>query len=175
MEQGALISKLNKMIPGAVLEARPFGRSKTLSVWVETRSLYQVCLALKAESEMAFDMLENLSVVELDNALVASYFLRSTQTGNALIIRTSMAMPPAQAMVDMPSVRQVWVMAQPYEREIAELFGVRFKEDGKGEATESSRILPDGWTGYPLRKKYAFPTTVQGITHHRLPTRRGNA
>jgi len=175
VEQGALISKLNKMIPGAVLEAGPFGRSKTLAVWVETRFLLQICQAVRADEELSLDILENLSVMELDQALVATYFLRSMRTGQCLIIRSSAAMPDPLSWVDMPSVRRVWPMARPFEREIAELFGIQFKTEGTGESRAVFRILPEGWAGFPLRKKYVFPSVVQGITHSRLPTKRYDA
>jgi len=184
MELGALLSKLKETAPGAVLQKQPFGRSggqPVMSVWIETRAILDVAKVLSSGELMggagswALDWLENFSVMQLDEALVASWFLRSTKnTEETLILRGSVVPSALNELVELPSVSGVWPMADPFEREAAELFGIRFTTANHGIRHWSTRLLPEGWRGFPLRKGYIFPTEVFGILHSRpLPSATG--
>jgi NADH-quinone oxidoreductase subunit C len=63
-------------------------------------------------------------------------------------IRLRVLVDEASASVD--SITTVWPSANYYEREVFDLFGVRFDEH-----PNLRRILmPDDWVGHPLRKDY---------------------
>ena len=59
------------------------------------------------------------------------------------------------AMVDeadaaIGSITPVWAGANYYEREVFDLFGIRFE----GHPNLRRILMPDEWAGYPLRKDY---------------------
>jgi NADH:ubiquinone oxidoreductase subunit C len=167
VDKNPLISKLNKLVPGAVLETRRFGRSGMISIWIETQTLQQIARTLKSDPELHLDWLENLSVVEFEGILVASYFVRSTITPHHYVLRASAVPSSPEAEVLFPSVREIWPMAIPMEEEAQEMFGIRFQVDESQQDEVQARRLPENWSGYPLRKSYVFPKEVFGITHSR--------
>ncbi len=59
-------------------------------------------------------------------------------------------MPVESTRPVVDSIISVWPAANFYEREIFDLFGVRF-----GEHPNMRRIMmPEDWEGHPLRKDY---------------------
>ena len=53
---------------------------------------------------------------------------------------------------NVPSVVSIWATANWLEREVYDMFGIRF--DGHPDLKRI--LLPDGWKGYPLRKDYGI-------------------
>lgn len=52
----------------------------------------------------------------------------------------------------VPTLKHIFLGAEYPEREIQDLFGIRF--EGNSEAPGTRFMLPDDWIGYPLRKEY---------------------
>lgn len=167
MDKNSLLSKLNKLIPGAVLETRGFGRSGLISIWIEVQSIPKVALFLKNDAELKLDYLENLSVVEFEDVLVLSYFVRSTVNNQSLLLRGSVVPPSKEAVVSFPSVTHVWPMGEYFEDEASEMFGIKFKFEEETSTLSQSTLLPENWKGFPLRKSYQFPTEIFGLEHER--------
>lgn len=170
MDKNTLIEQLNKAVPRSILDVRRFGRSEILSIWVETESIDLLASTLKSHLDLQLDWLENLSVIELEGALVITYFLRSFSKDTQLIIRSSVVPPSPQEYVIVPSIRKIWSMGQPMEDEAEEMFGIRFQEKlglRSSQEQPKQKLMPEGWQGFPLRKSYSFPQEFYGISHFR--------
>ena len=63
-------------------------------------------------------------------------------------IRVRVLVSEADAAID--SITTVWPAANFYEREVFDLFGVRFN----GHPDLRRIMMPDDWKGHPLRKDY---------------------
>ena len=59
----------------------------------------------------------------------------------------------------VPSVEQIWRIADWFEREIYDMYGIEFE----GHRDLRRILLPSDWEGFPLRKDYKFPETYNGI------------
>ena len=55
-----------------------------------------------------------------------------------------------EANPSLPSITPIWPSANYYEREVFDLFGIDFKE----HPNQRRILMPDDWTGNPLRKDY---------------------
>jgi NADH-quinone oxidoreductase subunit C len=63
-------------------------------------------------------------------------------------IRLRVLVPEAEPSID--SITPVWPSANYYEREVFDLFGIRFE----GHPNLRRILMPDEWVGHPLRKDY---------------------
>jgi NADH:ubiquinone oxidoreductase subunit C len=154
VEANAILSKLEKAAPGKVLESGRFGRSELLSVWIESTSVHAFAKAVTEEPSLKLQWLENLSVAEVGDSLVVSWFLRSRETQAQLVIRSSVVVTSEKEAVELVSVCDIWPMATPLENEAAQLFGIRFK-NASGETIETCRTLLTDDSGFPMRKSYS--------------------
>jgi len=64
------------------------------------------------------------------------------------VIRLTVLVDEADPSVD--SITPVWPGANYYEREVFDLFGIRFE----GHPNLRRIMMPDEWVGHPLRKDY---------------------
>ncbi len=165
METAALLSKLNQVAPGLIFEKQAFGRANLMSVWIEAKSVVKFARIVCDEAALRMTWLENLSAMQLEDAFVLSYFVRSHKTDAELVFRVSIAPDSETDWVDIESVAEVWPMAREFELEIRDLFGVRFVDPIEEPAVRGRTLLPEGWRGFPLRKSYIFPTEVDGVPH----------
>lgn len=110
---------------------------------VEPAELRAEMERLKAEG---MDFLECLTGVDwMEEGLGCIYTLTSTATGKMVHIQT--------ATLDrenplLPSVSDLWAVANIYEREVFDFYGIRFT----GHPDMRRVFLREDWVGYPFRK-----------------------
>ena len=73
--------------------------------------------------------------------------------------RLRLRVPVDEANPEVPTVSDVWPSATHAEREVWDLFGIRFS----GHPNLTRILLPDDWVGHPLRKDYPLQGPRAGL------------
>ncbi len=130
-------------VPSAV-----FDRNE-LTIVITRPFLRDACSFLKDDPELRYNFLCDVTAVDWypnEPRFHVVYHLLSIPRRARLRLKVLLA--GDDAIVD--SVTPVWPSANFYEREIFDLFGIRFNEH-----PYLRRILmPENWEGHPLRKDY---------------------
>ena len=141
MTNDELKIKLSEVLPSVAYEE--VGQWLTLNVgpidWLPFAK------QLRHLPELNFDYLFCLTCIDWKTHLTMVYHLESTQYRHTIVVKSKLERTDAE----IESVSKIWKTAEFHEREVYELFGVRFLNH------EDLRllILPDGWEGKnPLRK-----------------------
>jgi NADH-quinone oxidoreductase subunit C len=146
-EQNPVVEKLREWDPEAVSEATQFRGQWT--VVVPKQHLRRVAEYLQAEPGLEFNFLSDVSAVDrlpAEPRFELNYQLLSIPMRQRLCLRVWLR--GAEPVVD--SVTPVYPTANWHEREIYDLFGVRFS----GHPDLRRILMPEDWEGYPLRKDY---------------------
>jgi NADH-quinone oxidoreductase subunit C len=105
--------------------------------------------AAKIVRDAGYNFLEDVTAVDwypVEPRFQVSYHILSHGLKKRLRLRVFV--PSDDPVID--SITPVWPSANFYEREVYDLFGVRFA----GHPNLRRIMLPDEWEGHPLRKDY---------------------
>lgn len=131
----------------AAVEGAKFDRHE-LTVWIERTAIRDACVALK-NSGLKFDALSDVTCVDWypkAPRFEVVYHLFSTASKKRLRLKVKLS--DADTSVD--SLTPIWPSANFFEREVFDLFGIRFNEHPNLKRI----MMPEGWDGHPLRKDY---------------------
>jgi NADH-quinone oxidoreductase subunit C len=129
----------------AVVEQVRFRDEVTLVVARE-----RILWTLSSAQAVQFAQLTDLTAIDRHPAAPryeVVYLLTAIGTPFARV-RFKVRLPDGDAMV--PSATTLWPAANWLEREVFDMFGIRF--DGHPDLRRI--LMPDDWEGYPLRKDY---------------------
>ena len=106
---------------------------------------------IKTYSELKFDSCQCITGIDLgiEEGLEVRYNFHSMKLKHKIEIRIAVE----RKRPSVPSVEQVWRGADWLEREVYDMYGIRFK----GHRDLRRMLLPDDWKGWPLRKDYKTP------------------
>lgn len=108
---------------------------------------------LKQHPETQMDYLFCLTAADRKDGLHVFYHLTSADLGQPMVLRVVIT---DKADPVVPTVSGIWKAAEFYEREVFDLFGIRFSNH-----PDLRRIfLDDDWKGFPLRKDYKDAFTL---------------
>ena len=130
-------------------------------VYVHPEAVAEVCLFMKEHSSLAFDSLMCLSGVDYkgskgeEDRLEVVYHLFSMQHRHKFVLKIQLP----RENPSVPTVENVWAIANWHEREAYDMFGIQFR----GHSDFRRILCPDDWEGYPLRKDYEQPETYLGM------------
>lgn len=143
----AVAERLRAWDAAALSEVTEFRGEVTLVVPRE--HLLRVCTFLQSEPGLEFNFLSDLSVMDrfpIEPRFDVNYHLLSIPTRQAVRLRVRLESGDPQ----VESVTAVWPTAEWHEREMFDLFGVRFA----GHSDLRRILMPEDWEGHPLRKDF---------------------
>src|SRR5450755_487722 len=145
LKDHAVAAALDAAFPGAIMGGHAERNEPTL--WVAAEAIVDVCRFLKHEHR--FVRLSAITAVDwlpADPRFEVVYLLHSLERNQRLRLKCWLA----ESALEIDSVTGVWRTADWYEREVFDMFGVRFRNH-----PDLNRILmPSDWEGHPLRKDY---------------------
>ena len=132
-----------------------------LFILVEGRRIDKVCLYCRSEAVLAFDFCQSITGMDTGETLTCVYHLFSYRHKHTLILKATTSRSAAK----LPSSVVAWPVADWYEREIYDLFGIDFE----GHPDLRRLLLPEDWDGHPMLKGWQEKPLYNGI-----PTTREN-
>lgn len=132
------------------LEVRSF-RGETILL-LPAEQLHRVALTLR--EEFKFNFLSSLTASDywpkLEPRFHIIYQLFSHEHNQRLCLRVPVNASDTADSPSAPSVETVWPVANWHEREVFDMFGIRFE----GHSDLRRILMPVDWEGHPLRKDY---------------------
>ncbi len=139
---------LEKHFPEEVVEVVEFRGDTTIVV--KPHRIVDLCRLLRDAPETSFrylSMIAGLDYSPRSPRFGVVYHLYSHKNRNRISLKCFLTDDLAPAL---DSVSSVWSAANWHEREAFDLLGIHFK----GHPDLRRILLPDDWTGHPLRKDY---------------------
>lgn len=142
-----VVQALQALAPGALLEAAEFRGQLTLVA--SAPRLGEVCELLRSQPELRYNFLADLTAVDrypVEPRFEVVYHLKSLSRNDRVRLKVRLSGDEPR----IESVLALWPAANMLEREVYDLFGVRFS----GHPNLRRLLMPDDWEGFPLRKDY---------------------
>lgn len=121
-----------------------------------------------AKEEFGFGMIYDLTAadyLEQEPYFHVIYMLNSLEHHAKLLLKVRVEREHPM----LPSATGLWPMANWFERELYDLFGIEFE----GHPDLKRILMPDDWIGHPLRRDYPLteePIQFKGLTSDLLPS-----
>ena len=130
---------------------------------VDAASLKQLLLAFRDDAALKFDVLSDLTAVDLpkEDVIQVVYHLYSYGSRTQIVVKVDLD----RGAPRIATVEDIWKVANWFEREVFDLFGVLFE----GHSDLRRILLPEDWVGYPLRKDFVEQEEYDGISTEREP------
>ena len=125
-------------------------------IQIKAENWFEIAKWLKEDEDLFFDSLQCNTGFDLGEGILESrYNLHSMKHLHAIEIRIKVSIENP----DIPSVESLWRVADWFERETYDMFGINFI----GHRDLRRILLPEDWQGWPLRKDYVEQETYHGI------------
>ncbi|HEX9143549.1 MAG TPA: NADH-quinone oxidoreductase subunit C [Candidatus Binatia bacterium] len=161
MESTAIYQALEKRFPDKVSQFKGDVAEPYLNV--DPRAIVDVCRFLRDDKDLDFEVLSDLTALDWpkEEKIQTVYHLYSYSQRHQIVLKADLPRENPR----IATVEGVWKVANWFEREVYDLFGVIFE----GHSDLRRIMLPEDWVGYPLRKDYVEQEEYDGISTQRAP------
>jgi NADH-quinone oxidoreductase subunit C len=161
MEAPEIFARLEKQFSGRVRDFK--GDAPEPYLTVEGETIIEVCRYLRDDADLKFEVLSDQTAVDWpkEEKIQLVYHLYSYTGRHQIVLKVDLPRDNPK----IATVEEIWKIANWFEREIFDLFGVIF--DGHSDLRRI--MLPEDWVGYPLRKDYIEQEEYDGISTQRAP------
>ena len=140
--------KFSELVPAATYEES----GEWLNVFVAPGEFRSFAEKLRSSPELEFDYLFCLTCVDWKTYLTMVYHFTSTNYRHNIVVKAKLD----RENPEIETVCDIWRTAEFHEREVFDLFGVKFLH----HPDLRRLLLTDDWVGYPLRKDYEDPINM---------------
>jgi NADH-quinone oxidoreductase subunit C len=141
--------KIAELLPSAVFDET----GEWLNINIEANEWLPFAQQLRKDSSSQFDYLFCLTCIDWKTHLTMVYHLSSTFYRHNIVVKAKLD----RNNPEIESVSHIWRTAEFHEREVYEMFGVKFLNHPDLRLL----ILPDGWEGKnPMRKDFEDPVNM---------------
>lgn len=125
-----------------------------LNVLISSEELFPLIKTLREKTELDFDYLFCLTCIDWKDHLMMVYHLMSRTHKHQLVIKAKIA---NRTQAEIETVCNIWRTAEFHEREVYDLFGVKFLNH-----PDLRRLfLDEDWHGHPLLKDYTDENMIE--------------
>ncbi|HEX3081496.1 MAG TPA: NADH-quinone oxidoreductase subunit C [Puia sp.] len=123
-----------------------------LNMIVPPEELKAFVLQLRSDPDLLMDYLFCLTCVDWKTHFTMVYHFSSTRYRHNIVVKAKID----RANPEIETVSDIWRTAEMLEREVYDLFGVKFLH----HPDLRRLIMPDDWEGWPLRKDFEDPVNM---------------
>jgi len=132
----------------SAIQSVKFDRDE-MTIYVDRSDIREACALLRDDPECPFNFLSDVTCVDWypsEPRFEVVYHLLSIPKKE----RVRLKVPLNSSSPSVDSITSLWPGANFFEREVYDLFGVRFA----GHPYLRRIMMPEDWEGHPLRKDY---------------------
>jgi NADH-quinone oxidoreductase subunit C len=123
-----------------------------LNIIVPPEELKAFVLQLRSDPDLIMDYLFCLTCVDWKTHFTMVYHFSSTRYRHNIVVKAKID----RTNSEIETVSDIWRTAEMLEREVYDLFGVKFLH----HPDLRRLIMPDDWEGWPLRKDFEDPVNM---------------
>ncbi len=139
-------------------------RDQVPTFWTSREKLHEIVQHLKSEVARPYRMLYDITATDdrvrqhrvspTPSDYTVIYHLLSFERNEYIRIKV----PLQEDSLSLPTITDVWPAANWYEREVWDMFGIKFD----GHPFLARILMPKTWVGHPLRKDHPARATESG-------------
>ncbi|HVT83591.1 MAG TPA: NADH-quinone oxidoreductase subunit C [Chitinophagaceae bacterium] len=149
MTRDELKIKITELLPSSTFEEG----GEWLNVMIEPVAWEPFAQQLRQDPDLQFDYMFCLTCVDWKTHLSMVYHLTSTTFRHTIVVKSKLD----RTQPEIETVSHIWRTAEFHEREVYEMFGVKFLHHPDLRLL----ILPEGWEGKnPMRKDFEDPVNM---------------